>query len=235
MKIRFGAAMIAVLLLSMALGFIVEEPRVDFGDLNKSALLGGIIPDAIDGFENADIDDRSVSVLADRWEANEDGTVWTVYIREGQYWKDNKGADTQLEITAEDFVDSMKYIADPANAADNIGSICGMIKGFDSYYSDLAGIDAGKDVSRTRNEVLASFDDTIGIKAIDRYTLQYTLTDPEQDFPSQTCFGACRSTSSSGCLNSGSSGLGSSSGNQGYYLGGQGQGRGCRMRGSTGW
>jgi len=193
-KEKFGAVVIAVLVISMALaGCSPEEPdaEVSYSDIHKTSLFGGIstlnpytlesrfsmfIANLIDGLVEADIYGRYVPSLAKRWETNEDATVWTFYIREGQYWVDHTGKKTQWEVAAEDFVDAMKYIADPNNAADDVGSVSHLIKGFEDYYNALAAIAAGEEVVKTREDILASFDETVGVKAIDRYTLQYTLS-----------------------------------------------------------
>ena len=53
--------------------------------------------------------------LATSWEQNEDATVWTFKIREGLKWIDHTGAETEYDVTAQDFVDGIRYIADPLN------------------------------------------------------------------------------------------------------------------------
>ena len=49
------------------------------------------------------------------------------------------------------------------------------------YYYNLVDIDAGKIKDKTRESVLATFD-TLGVKALDDYTVQYTLQQPTPFF-----------------------------------------------------
>lgn len=51
-----------------------------------------------------------------------------------------------------------------------------LIEGLYDYYWTLDDIDSGEVADKTREEVLASFDNTVGVKAIDEYTVEYTLT-----------------------------------------------------------
>ena len=39
-------------------------------------------------------------------------------------------------------------------------------------------LDDGTDIGKTRDEVVASFDETVGVKAVDEYTVEYTLSGP---------------------------------------------------------
>ncbi len=78
-------------------------------------------------------------------------------------------------------------MSDPTHGAKNFGTIRNVVKGLADYYYNLADIDDGKDIGKTRDEVVASFGDTVGVKALDRYTLQYTLTGPTPYFLSYAC------------------------------------------------
>jgi oligopeptide transport system substrate-binding protein len=64
----------------------------------------------------------------------------------------------------------------------NVGTIRKLIEGLNAYYWDLVDIDDGVDIGLTREEVLGRFDDAVGVEALDRYTVQYTLTAPTPYF-----------------------------------------------------
>lgn len=116
--------------------------------------------------------------LAETWEHNEDYTVWTFHLRPDIFWMDSTGAKTEYKVTADDFVAGLRYVAEPNNAASNFSTIRGVIAGLEDYYYRLVDIDDGKDVGMTRDQALAAFDTEVGVKAVDEYTLQYTLSGP---------------------------------------------------------
>ncbi|HWS30611.1 MAG TPA: ABC transporter substrate-binding protein [Clostridia bacterium] len=136
------------------------------------------IANIIEGLVETDTYGRYVGALAESFEHNDDASVWTFHLRQGLYWTDHTGAKTEFEITAQDFLDGMRYVADPYNAAYNADTIEDMIAGFSDYYYALIDVDEGTDTSRTREDVLATFDSTVGVKALDEYTVEYTLTGP---------------------------------------------------------
>lgn len=134
------------------------------------------IANILDGLVETDIFGRYVGALAENWEHNDDASVWTFHLKQGLFWTDNTGAKTEYAITAQDFVDGMRYVADPYYAAYNADTIEDMIAGFSDYYYALVDVDEGTDTTRTRADVLATFDSTVGVKALDEYTVEYTLT-----------------------------------------------------------
>lgn len=136
----------------------------------------GIIANSIDGLVEPDRYGVYGPSLAESWEVNEDSTVWTFKIREGVQWVDHTGAPTEYEVTAHDFVDGIRYIADPLNGAYSLRVVRSLIDGMYDYYWLLDDIDSGDVTDQTREEALATFDDTVGVKALDDYTVEYTLT-----------------------------------------------------------
>lgn len=131
-----------------------------------------------DGLVENDKFGKYVPSLAQSWNHNSDFSVWTFKLRKGLKWVDSQGKETQYEITADDFVEGMRFIGDPKNGIKNVSIIRKEIKGLDGYYYDLSDIDSGKKKDLTRNEALSNFDKNVGVKAIDNYTVQYTLTHP---------------------------------------------------------
>ncbi len=116
--------------------------------------------------------------MAESWEHNEDYTVWTFHLRQDIPWVDSNGQATEFLVDADDFVSGMRYVADPVNAANGFGTIRGIIAGLYDYYYLLSDIDDGTNTTMTREEALASFDTTVGVKAVDPYTVQYTMDHP---------------------------------------------------------
>ena len=102
--------------------------------------------------------------LAESYEISDDGLVYTFHIREGVNWVDQQGR-VVAPVTADDWVASMEHLIDNA---DELGYLmtstdgCG-IKNFDAY---MAG-------------EITDFSE-VGVKALDDYTLEYTL---ENKFP----------------------------------------------------
>ncbi|MBN2873958.1 MAG: peptide ABC transporter substrate-binding protein [Spirochaetales bacterium] len=124
---------------------------------------------------------RFIPSLAESWTPNADSTVWTFKLRKGQKWVDHTGTPTTYEITADDFVEGFRYVSDPANGIRNISSVRNVIKGLYDYYYTLVDIDGGKIQDKTREAALATFG-TVGVKALDAYTVEYTLTQPTPFF-----------------------------------------------------
>ena len=100
--------------------------------------------------------------LATEWSYDEAAMTWTFTLREGQKWIDNTGA-VIADVTAQDFVDAMAYVLDPANNSSTAGNLFGTIANAEEYYNGLAGEGAKIDFSE------------VGVKAVDAATLQYTL------------------------------------------------------------
>lgn len=102
--------------------------------------------------------------LATDWSYDEESLTWTFHIREGQKWIDNNGNEV-ADLTAQDFVDAMKYVLTPENGSSTSSGLFGLIANAEEYYNGLAG-----------EEGYAPIDfEEVGVKAVDANTLQYTL------------------------------------------------------------
>ena len=121
------------------------------------------ISNVVEGLLAEDSYGHKTYALADSFTVSEDQTVYTFHIREGQYWVNYKGEQV-AELTAEDFVTAAKFICDPANASGN-----------SYYYADT--IKGAKEVLDTESGVVG-FDENVGFKALDKYTLELTLVAP---------------------------------------------------------
>ncbi len=146
--------------------------------------------------------------LATEWSKNEDATVWTFKIREGVNWVDKDG-NVVAPVTANDWVSAAHYACDAKNVSDTFYTMEDKVAGATAYYNWTAyqmalpsatdGKDEnGNDVKFILNEdgekeILevapeAKIED-IGVKAIDDYTLEFTLEAPLPYFESMLSFG----------------------------------------------
>lgn len=136
-----------------------------------------------DGLVEQDKYGRFVPSLAESWSSNADSTEWTFKLRKGLSWVDAKGQKTQWEITADDFVTGLKYVADPKNGIKNLSKdLRRLIVGLNDYYLALSDVDAGKKTDATRDQVSGSFEAKVGVAAPDKYTVVYKLAKPTPFF-----------------------------------------------------
>jgi oligopeptide transport system substrate-binding protein len=103
---------------------------------------------------------KAVPDMAERWESNADGSVWTFYMRKGAKWTNGD------PVTAHDFEWSFKRQLDPNTKAPYAGFLYDLKNG--------EAFNKGKpDVTR----------DSVGINATDDYTLVATMEGPRGFFP----------------------------------------------------
>lgn len=102
--------------------------------------------------------------LATDWAYDEASNSWTFTIREGQKWVDNTGAEV-ADVTAQDFVDAMKYVLTPENGSATAQNLFGVIANAEEYYNGLAGEEGYEEIDFSE----------VGVAAADTYTLTYTL------------------------------------------------------------
>ena len=119
--------------------------------------------------------------LAESWEVSEDGLVWTFQIREGAKWV-NGNAEPVADVTAHDFVDAAKYIMDAQNASATANIFYSVVAGAEEYYKGTETPEEGKEAAPVQEW------DTVGVKALDDRTLQYTLKKPVPYFLSMTTY-----------------------------------------------
>ena len=115
-----------------------------------------IIMAMIEGLVAPSIDDQSKVVpgMADRWEHNEDYSVWTFHIGEDRKWSNGD------PVTAQDFVFSYKRMLTSSFGAQYSENLF-ILKGAEDYYR-------GK---------ITDFDQ-VGVKALDPHTLRIELVGP---------------------------------------------------------
>lgn len=118
----------------------------------------------VDGLVEEDNHGTYVGAVAESWESNEDATVWTFHLRKGVMWSTSAG-EIYDEVKAQDFVTGMRHAAEfQTGTAD----VLGIVEGFTDYFNN-------GDYS---DEAWAK----VGVKALDDYTVEYTLTQPTTYF-----------------------------------------------------
>ncbi len=128
-----------------------------------------VAANTVDTLIDYDSNGTMVPGLAESWSYDEATKTWTFKLRADQKWLDHTGA-VVADVTAQDFVDAMKYVLDPANLSDTEWLLEGVILNATDYYAALSDDDASNDIK---------FEE-VGVKAVDALTLQYTL---EKDVP----------------------------------------------------
>ena len=98
--------------------------------------------------------------------------TWTFHLRKGVKWVDQNGNE-KGEVTAQDFLTSLEWVLNfHKNDAANTSMPMEMIAGAEDYYNMTNEMDADAALALTAES--PEFADTVGIKAVDDYTLQYT-------------------------------------------------------------
>ena len=135
-----------------------DPATLDYVSTNKKNMTTAV-SNGVDGlFENDQYGNLKPSVAED-WSVSQDGLTYTYKIRKGLKWYTSDGEE-YANVTAKDFVTGLKHAADTNSEA--IYLLQNSVKGLNDYLSG-----ANKDFSN------------VGIKAVDDYTLQYTLSQPE--------------------------------------------------------
>ncbi|MBS3984900.1 MAG: hypothetical protein KGZ66_04760 [Selenomonadales bacterium] len=108
--------------------------------------------------------------LARHWRVSPDGLTYTFTLRQGVPWLTWEGRE-YAETTAQDFVDAMRYVLTPANASRTANIVWRVIRGAEDFFN-----------ARTTDF------STVGIRAVDRYTVEYTLISPVPYFLSMLTY-----------------------------------------------
>ncbi|MGB4984782.1 MAG: peptide ABC transporter substrate-binding protein [Erysipelotrichaceae bacterium] len=121
----------------------------------------------VDGLLENNSKGEFVPALAESYEKNEDASVWTFKLRKGVKWVTSTGEEYG-EVTADDFVAGLQHAADFGSETGYL--LNGLLVNFTEY-----------------SEGKVKFEE-VGIKAIDDYTVEYTLTAPTPYFFSLTTY-----------------------------------------------
>ena len=130
------------------------------------ATTNDIVTNLVDGLMENDQYGNYVPSLAVDWSVSKDGLTYTYKLRKDAKWYTSEGEE-YAPVTAQDFVTGLKYAADKKSEA--LYLVQDSVAGLDDYIN-------GKTTDFS----------TVGVKAIDDQTVQYTLTRPESYWNSKT-------------------------------------------------
>ncbi|WP_313154401.1 peptide ABC transporter substrate-binding protein [Lacrimispora sp.] len=108
--------------------------------------------------------------LSTEWSYDEASLTWTFKLREAK-WVDNTGAEV-ADVTAQDFVDAMKYELTPEYESANVQNLFGVIANAEKYYNGLAYKGGADKDGKVWDPIDFS---EVGVKVVDDHTLTYTL------------------------------------------------------------
>ena len=116
------------------------------------------ISDMIEGLMTIDTHAQPILGQAASYDVSDDGLVYTFHLRDDIFWSDG------TPVTAKDFVTGMQRLASPATASE-YAYLMSFIKG-------LPEVNSGENTDL----------DSIGVKALDDKTVEYTLSTPTPYF-----------------------------------------------------
>ncbi|TMR86672.1 peptide ABC transporter substrate-binding protein [Streptococcus pseudopneumoniae] len=138
--------------------YAVDPASLDYSIATRTSTTD-IIGNVVDGLMENDKYGNVIPSLAEDWSVSKDGLTYTYKLRKGVKWYTSEGEE-YAEVTAHDFVTGLKHVAD--GKSDGVSLIQNSIKGLDAYMTGETN-----DFS------------TVGVKALDDYTVEYTLNAPE--------------------------------------------------------
>ncbi len=136
--------------------------------LNYNGTTTDITTKGVDGLLENDKYGNLIGSLAEDWTVSSDGLTYTYTLREDAYWYTSEGEE-YAQVTANDFVTALKYAAD--NASQSLYIVQNSIAGLNDYV----------------NGTITDFSE-VGVKAVDDFTVQYTLAQPESFWNSKTTY-----------------------------------------------
>ena len=149
---------------SYTLGYSSDPQTWDYLATYRAADSEAIC-NTLDGLVEYNSENVMMPALAESWEVSEDGLTYTFKIREGVKWVDSQGREV-ADLTADDWVAGMQHLLDVKGGLEYLAG---------TGYANIVGVDEYLDGDTT------DFAD-VGVKAVDTYTLQYTLTVPTSYF-----------------------------------------------------
>ena len=138
--------------------YAMDPSSLDYSVTSKSST-SDVIANVVDGLLENDKYGNLIPSLAEDWSVSKDGLIYTYKLRKGVKWYTSDGEE-YAEVKAQDFVTGLKHAAD--GKSDGLSLLQDSIKGLAAYISGESN-----DFS------------TVGVKAVDDYTVEYTLNKPE--------------------------------------------------------
>ena len=127
------------------------------------------IVNTYDGLVEYDIENVLQPALAESWTVSDDGLTYTFKIRQGVKWVDAQGREV-ADVKADDFVAGMQHMMDAMGGLEYL--VDGLIVNASEYIGGTV-----TDFSK------------VGVKAVDEYTLEYTLVSPASYFMTMLGYG----------------------------------------------
>ncbi len=125
-----------------------------------------VIADYTDGLMQLDASGKAVPAIAESYEVSKDGKTYTFHLRKDAKWSNGD------PVTAKDFVFGWQRAVDPANASE-----------YAYMLSDIGQVKNAQDIIDKKADK-----STLGVKAVDDYTLEAELNVPVSFFPSLMYF-----------------------------------------------
>lgn len=133
-----------------------EPPTLDPA-LAQDATSARYIEEIFSGLVTLNPNLEVVADIAESWEVNEDGTIYTFHLRKDVQFHDGK------PVTAQEFKYSIERACDPAT-----GSVVA-----DTYLGDIIG---------AKEKLRGLADEVSGVRVVDDYTLEITIDAPKAYF-----------------------------------------------------
>ena len=143
-----------------SLGY-TSDPQTWDGLATYRAADSEAIVNTIDGLLEYDIENVQQPALAESYTVNDDYTVYTFTLRQGAKWSDSQGRVVG-DVTADDFVAGMQHLLDTQGGLEGLAADDG-----------VKIVNAGAYI----NGEVTDFAE-VGVKALDEYTVEYTLEEP---------------------------------------------------------
>lgn len=148
--------------------YMTEPETLDYTISGKTST-HEITSNVIDGLLENDRYGNLIPSMAEDWSVSKDGLTYTYNLRKDAKWYTSEGEE-YADVKAQDFVTGLKHAVDKKSEA--LYMVENSIKGLASYIKGET-----KDFS------------TVGIKAVDDHTLQFTLEHPESFWNSKLTMG----------------------------------------------
>lgn len=139
-------------------GTVSSMDPQNISDTNAISATRGVYEELLHFDENQELK----GVLAESWEVSDDSLTYTFHLRQGAKWVDSQGREVG-EVKADDFVAGMQHMMDVMGGLEYL--IEGIIVNASEYISG--------DVTDFAE---------VGVKAVDDYTVEYTLCQPTSFF-----------------------------------------------------
>ena len=139
-----------------------SDPKTWDAVATSNAADSEAIVNTFDGLMEYDAKNNQVPALAESYTVSEDGLTYTFKLREGVQWVDYQGTVIE-EVTADSFVAGFQHMLDAKGGLEYL--VQGVVVNADEYI---------------RGEVTDFAE--VGVKAVDDYTVSYTLCAPTSYF-----------------------------------------------------